>query len=601
MDPDRQLEELLRQTRFATTPEEDRRILADAFQALSQAARSNAADRRKLSRARWRPMTATAAAIVAVAATIYLFFGAPGPPTTAHAFNVDVEVQRRGVQLTVFNPTDSREPTLFLPLVAPAQVDSFGQQKELTQQLGVQSRRAAPGQPGGQSQGMALVRDQRLVLHLKAGDNLVKFSDVASAIDPTSVTLVSETDPVGTKVIEQNFEFDLASGDALLKRYVDRKITCIGRDGDKGDGFYEGFLVSYDPQTIVLAESAPEADPKKARPKTEAISRGTLKAIRCDSMPKDLYTRPTLVWKLRTNKPGDHLTTLSYICGNISWQADYVAVITESDVNKGDRLDLKGWVSMDNRSGATYDKAGLKLIAGDVNRVRDPWAPVRPTFDERFYTNAPVAGDALPARAKVFIAKDFFEYKLYTLSEPSTIKDEQIKQLSLLQAQNIVARRRFLYDPRMHATQVAVELVVQNKKENGLGRALPKGRVTLVAEDAEGESQLLGRDQIDHTPKDEELKLKMGQAFDVAGEFKDVEVLRPAHNELIQTSEVRVRNHKDTDIDVRVVGHLQGYANWKITKTTDEFSKHDFQTVYFDFRLKANSEKAIRYTVDYRW
>jgi hypothetical protein len=565
----------------------------------------------------WRTLLATAASIFVVGLALLLSSKLPDAIQPAVAMNLDVRVERRGVQVTVFNPSTSDEPTLFMPLFpAPAPESGYGVAQRYAQALQMQHRampessgrsRRYPGQPapGPPNRGMALVRDQRMVLHLKAGDNIVRFTDVAAAIDPTSVTLVSDTDPIDTKVIEQNFEFDLASGDALLKRYVDRKVTCIGRTDERGksDDEFSGYLVSFDPETIILAERAPDADPQKARPKTESIARARLKAIRCNSMPKDLYTRPTLVWRLRTKTPGDHLTTLRYLCGNVSWVANYVVLITGHDPDQGDKLDLKGWVSMDNRSGATYDNAGLKLIAGDVNRVRDPWAPriiIQEDEAEVVLLLEKAVGEKESGK-KAFVAKDFFEYKLYTLSQPSTIKDQQIKQLSLLEAHGIFGRRRFVFDPTVNATSPLVELVIQNKKENSLGRALPKGKVTLAQEDAEGEVQLLGRDTIDHTPKDEELKLKMGQAFDVTGEYRDVDVRRPAAQELVQTSEVRLRNHKDEDIDVRVVGHLQGYANWQITDKTDEFIKHDFQTVYFDFRLKANTEKTIRYTVDYQW
>src|SRR5262249_33284428 len=145
----------------------------------------------------------------------------------------------------------------------------------------------------------------------------------------------------------------------------------------------------------------------------------------------------------------------------------------------------------------------------------------------------------------------------------------------------------YVFDPQVHATQATVELVVKNEKQNGLGRSLPKGSVTLVENDADGESQFLGRDTIDHTPKDEELKLKLGQAFEVVGESRHVETRQPAVRELVETSEVIVRNHKDEEIDVRVVAHLASYANWEVTKKTDDYVKHDFQTLYFNFPLKA--------------
>jgi hypothetical protein len=462
---------------------------------------------------------------------------------------------------------------------------------------------------------MGLVKDQRMILHLKAGDNVVKFADVAASIDPTSVRLTSETDPTGFQVIEQNFEFDLASGDALLKRSLDRRVRCIGRDDKE---VFEGFLVSYDDQTLGLADRPPSPDPKSPRPRVQSVARRQLKAVRLDEMPTDLYTRPTLVWKLRARERGDHLATLTYLCGEMVWQADYVATIRKTGPGGADTLDLAGWVTIDNRSGTRYDRAGLKLIAGDVNRMPDPWAP---TWRRRQYTvSLGVPTDVISlerVEKKEFATKDFFEYKLYTLNQPSTIRDRQIKQLNLLRAGGVKAKRRFVFDPQNSPNpgQLTVELVVKNEKANGLGLPLPKGRVMFVAADAEGETHFLGRSQIDHTPKDEELELKLGRAFDVTGGYRVLRTESPppkgslveaiasavSPRRMIRTYEIRVRNHKDAEIRVRAVARLEPNMNWQVTKTTDKYTKHDFRTLYFDFPLAANSEKQITYTVDYQW
>jgi hypothetical protein len=566
-----------------------------------------------------RYLTLAAGAFLAVtlAGLLFLVGRNAGLPRAAAA-NLDVEVQRRGIQVTVFSPTETEEPTLFMPVVGWPAGGGYlpGAQGQMQQRFVSQAaqieenvqvaqvpgliRRRPPNAFGPAGRGMGLVKDQRMVLHLKEGDNIVKFTDVAAAIDPTSVRLVSDTDPLGTQVVEQNFEFDLASAETLLERSLDHRVACVGKDEQPAA---EGLLLSYDADTLVLADRAPEPDPKAPRPKTQAVARKQLKAIRLEEVPKNLYTRPTLVWKLRTKRPGDHLTTLTYLCGNMVWQADYVATIVSSDPDAGDVLDLTGWVTIDNRSGATYEQAGLKLIAGDVSRVRDPWAPLPEAVDRLYVTlfQTVEAQAAVPEGRKEFVAREFFEYKLYALSQPSTIKDQQIKQLGLLQASGIKAHRRFLFDPQKNPERLLIELVVKNEKANGLGRPLPKGRVTFVAPDADGESQFLGRDQIDHTPKDEELELKLGQAFDVVGEAKTLNTQRPSARRLIETYEIRVRNHKDTAIDVRAVGHLHGYLNWQVTQTSDDYLKHDFQTLYFDFRLKPNSEKTITYTVDYQW
>lgn len=537
-------------------------------------------------RLRWKTFAFAAAILIGVGLGFFLFRG----PTDIVA--AQIEVIRRGIQVTIFSIGDNREPTLYMP--------------------GAEN----PARP---SPGMALVKDQRMVLHLKRGDNEVKFTDVAATIDPTSVRLVSDVDPVGTKVIEQNFEFDLASADTLLKRSLEQKIVCVGKaDG----GLYEGYLLSYDDAAIVLADKEPSDDPEAARPKTQTLSREELQAIRLDHKPADLYTRPTLVWKLRTNKPGDHLTTLSYLCGDAAWQADYVALIRESG-EKGDTVDLKAWVTIDNRSGTTYEDAGLKLIAGDVNRVRDAWAPVSGGVEKGvsfgyFFANA---GREL----KTFLEKDFFEYKLYTLNQPSTIKDRQIKQLSLFQAEDVKARRRYVCRPVEGANlHPEVQLLIDNKEENHLGRPLPKGRIALTALDPDGDTQLLSRREIDHTAKDEELDLELGQTFDVVYAYRVAETQRPSRYRMIRTYEFRIRNHKPYAVQVRAVaqlserqrfwryeklsnGLLRGATemreakSWTITRSSDESVKHDSRTVHFEVEVPPDSEKTITYTVDYNW
>ena len=539
----------------------------------------------------WRILAVAACLATAIVLGFVLW---PGPKI--RAATLPIEVQRRGIQVTIFSASENREPTLYMPVAA---------------------------NPSRPSPGMALVRDRRMILHLQKGDNEVKFTDVAATIDPTSVRLVSDTDPLGTKVVEQNFEFDLASAGALLKRSLERKITCVENDGK---GLYEGYLLSYDDAQIVLADKKPSDDPEAARPKTETISRDSLQAIRLDHKPADLYTRPTLVWTLRTAKPGDHLTTLTYLCGDAVWQADYVALVRSSGA-EGDTIDLQAWVTIDNRTGTTYEDAGLKLIAGDVNRVRDPWAPV-PKRAERAFAGVKVryaffAADLL--ERKEFVEKTFFEYKLYTLSQPSTIKDRQIKQLSLFQAEGIKARRRYICrSTEGNNLHPEVQLLLKNEKENNLGRPLPKGRVMLTAVDPDGDTQMLGRQEIDHTAKDEQLELDMGRAFDVVYGYRVATTERPSHHNMIRTYEFRIRNHKPYEVQVRAVAELseqqrfwryrksadgrlhwtsemRGPKNWQIVDSTDDFTKHDSKTVHFDLSVQPDSEKTITYTVDYRW
>jgi hypothetical protein len=377
----------------------------------------------------------------------------------------------------------------------------------------------------------------------------------------------------------------------------------------------------------VLADKKPPTGPQAVRPKTQTVARRKLQAIRLDRVPADLYTRPTLVWKLRTDKPGDHLTTLTYLCAGVAWQADYVALITRSSAEQ-DTLDLGAWVTIDNQSGTSYEQAGLRLVAGDVSRVRDPWAPppsrqaVSPLQEvTQVARNYWFVNSAKPSGEE----GGFFHYKLYTLNRPSTVNEHEIKQLNLFTADGVKAPRRYVCrseeGDRLHPV---VQLLVKNNEENHLGRPLPKGRVTLMAVDADGEHQFLGRDEIDHTAKDEEIEINMGQAFDVVYDYRIVDTERPATDRMIETYEFRVRNHKPISIRMRAVADLPAERKaWvrvespdarargvnvllkakdaRIVRATDPFHRHDYKTLHFDFELKPNSEKTITYTVDYSW
>jgi hypothetical protein len=506
---------------------------------------------------RWWWLPAGAGVAAAALLAVGILFFPPGPNTGA----AEIRVERLDVELTVLSSAETNGETLYMPL---------------------RGRMAVDAGAGRQTTGQALVKDHRLVLNLKPGDNIVRFTDVAASIDPTSVRFVSSTDPEGTQVVEQNFEYDLASADSLLKRFLEREITCVGKDGQETSGS----LVSFDGQDIVLT-SGPPPGPGKTRA-TQSLSRATLQAVRLNEMPPDLLVKPTLVWKLRTRTPGKHDTVLSYLCGLVQWHADYVAVVTPGNEHRPDLVDLTGWVSLENRSGTSYQKAGIKLIAGDVNRVHDPWAidKFKEAQDALIYdVDGSMTGRVAPGR-KELVEKSFFEYHLYTLTAPSTVRDREGKQLNLLRRTGVKAERRYVYNPAADARHPAIELVAKNAKENNLGLPLPKGRVTFEQRDDDGESELLGHVQIDHTAVNEELTLRYGTAFDVAGEFKQTDRNR---------FEMRVRNHKTEEVRVRAVAHLQ--PGQQVLLASLPAQPHDATTAYFEFTLKPNAEQVITYTL----
>ena len=257
----------------------------------------------------WWAVLSGAAAMIAAAFGIGLYLMS-GPAALAQP--QPIRVVQQNVEITVFNEIESDRPVLFMPTAA-----AFGQQQRRWPVV---------------KSGMALVKDHRIVMNLRRGDNIVRFTDVAATIDPTSVRFVSDTDPLETTVVEQNFEYDLATAGALLKRYIDRKVTTIAKDGEQ----FEGYLCSYDDAAIVLADRAPRAGGGDR--KTQTISRADLRAVRLPDVPEGLFVKPTLVWKVRTQREGRHDTTLTYLCGKMKWEADYVVVVVPGDVEQDDRL-----------------------------------------------------------------------------------------------------------------------------------------------------------------------------------------------------------------------------------------------------------------------
>ncbi|MDD4954767.1 MAG: DUF4139 domain-containing protein [Candidatus Omnitrophica bacterium] len=438
------------------------------------------------------------------------------------------------------------------------------------------------------NQNFALVKDQRN-LDLKKGVNKVDFKDVASLIEPTSVHFVSLTAPDACYILEQNYEYDLVSSDKLLSKYIDKNIKIVTKDAKT----YEGILSSYDAGNIVI--SGADGLSMIVRP-------DNINQISFDKLPEGLITKPTLVWEIQNNKEGKHLTEVSYLTNGISWLAEYVTVLDKDD----NKISLDGWVSINNTSGATYKNSKLKLIAGDVKRVRERYdllqASAMGMVEEK-------------AAAPQFQEKSFFEYHMYTLQRKATVKNNQIKQISLLSANNVPVKKLFVYDPvdyygwnwyyyednkTTKEQKIKVKIELTNSKQNNLGMPLPKGKVKVYKKDDDGSLQFIGEDQIDHTPKDETIKLYLGDAFDVVGERKKMN-FREGDHWAEETFEISLRNHKDSDIEVNVIEHMWRYSNWKIINKSHEFTKKDARTIEFKPPVAKNGETKVTYTVRYWW
>ena len=446
------------------------------------------------------------------------------------------------------------------------------------------------------NQNFGVVREKRKV-DVPERIGLLRFTDVAAQIDGTSVQFKSLTDPKAT-VLEQNYEYDLVSADKLLEKYIDKQLAVLTKDGSR----YSGSLLSFDANQLVLRQDG-------GKNEIVMVQRGdNVKDIQFGALPEGLITKPTLVWKLATEKAGQQLIEVAYQTGGINWQADYNAVLNAKDT----ALDLGGWVTINNQSGATYKDAKLKLIAGDVRRVQPAYAA------------APMASKRamlMGAEAEGFAEKAFFEYHLYTLGRPATVAQNQTKQIELLKAADVPVKKVFLYEGapqyRFYGglisdanygneegyKKVKVIIEVKNSKDNHMGMALPKGKVRLYKRDeADGSLEFIGEDQIDHTPKDETVKLHIGDAFDIIGERKRTNFsVDTSGHVMTESFEIRVRNHKTEPVEVLIKESLYRWNNWEITESNQKWTKYDSNTIHFLVKVDKDGEQVITYTVRYTW
>jgi len=418
--------------------------------------------------------------------------------------------------------------------------------------------------------GRGLVKDVR-ELNFKRGSDTVKITDVAASLDATSVRFEPLTKKNEIDLLEQNFEFDLIGSDKLLNKYLDRNIDLVTKDQKT----FSGKLLSYTGGQYVL--SVPAGGIK-------VVNASEVVNVSMPELPSGFYTRPTLVWLFNRRYSGREKCQVSYLTGNLGWHAEYVALVNPTD----DRLSLSGWVSVDNRSGATYPSAKLKLVAGELQRARPRW---------RGEVQASRMGAPTEAAAP-FEEKAFFEYHLYTLAFPTTLANNQIKQVSLFDPAETAVKKNFIYDPDRDATKASVVLEFKNSKEAGMGMALPAGVVRMMKRDTDGSIELIGEDNLEHTPKDELVKLTVGKAFDIACEQTQKDRRQISNKIWEEDWEISVRNHKAEPVTVRVVKRFYGY--WDITQTSHEFIKKDASTAWFEIPVDKDQETKLTFTVRYR-
>jgi hypothetical protein len=413
---------------------------------------------------------------------------------------------------------------------------------------------------------LGLVRDVRDV-DLSAGAGSLSVTDVAARIDPTSVHLVSLTRESGITVLEQNYRYDLASPDRILERYLDSQVQAVLEGGE----LHEGKLLSFTGDQLVLMGDKG----------LSILQRDKIVDVRCSALPSGLITRPTLVWTVDADRAGTQKAELSYLTGGISWHAEYVAVVNDSDTE----ADLAGWVSVDNQSGATYPDAKLQLIAGDVNRVQ-PSPPARPML----------AMEGARMKADVgFEEESFFEYHLYTLPRATTISDRETKQIALFPPAHTPVVKLYEYRPWENEQKIRTVLQFENREERGLGMPLPKGKVRTYKRDSKGGQQFIGEDWIDHTPKDEKVRLFLGNAFDVVAERTVKDQNRISDRVWEQTVEVKFRNHKKEK--VTIVAGDRFWGDWQVVTSTVPARKKDATTAEWSVDVAPDAETVLAYTI----
>ncbi|MFN8378300.1 MAG: DUF4139 domain-containing protein [Anaerolineae bacterium] len=440
------------------------------------------------------------------------------------------------------------------------------------------------------NEGSALVADRRH-FHFEPGVNALDFSDVAALLDATSVQFHSLTDAEGTRVLEQNYAYDLVDRDALLRRFLDQTIEVIAEDGTH----YSGILLSGNRGDIILrSDSGP----------VTVIPTSAVRDLRMPDLPGGLITRPTLRWLLESAAGGEQDVELTYLTGGLSWTADYTLLIAPT----AGGCSLNGWVTLQNTSGTTYADAKVKLLAGEVHRIAPPPAPAA----------APMKAVARTAPAPAVETRTFSEYHLYQIQRAVTVADQETKQVEFVAAPQVQSNTFYVFGQALFWGGYQAPVTDENygseargpvqtylefeTGEEGVNAALPAGRARVYQQDVDGAALLVGEDHIPHTPKGERVRLKLGNAFDLVGERKRMTYRTLGRSSLEESFEIRLRNRKETQsVEIRVPERLFRWSNWSVTQSSHPYTQRDSATIEYRVPVPAGEEVVITYTVRYSW
>jgi len=438
------------------------------------------------------------------------------------------------------------------------------------------------------NENLALVKDRRTV-KLDQGFNKLAFRGVSAQMRPETAMLRNIMQTTGLQVIEQNFDFDLLTPQKLLEKYVGKSIRVATMNPATGVEKVEtAKVLSTNNGTVLQIGDRIEINP-------------TGRLI-FDGVPANLRDKPTLVTQLNNSGPSPQDVELSYLTGGLSWKADYVAELNADD----NQIDLLGWVTLNNQSGTTYKKAKMQLVAGDVNRVRQEY---------RKAMRAPMAAMAEADMAAPMQEESLFEYHLYTLGRPTTIADKQTKQVSLMSAAGVPVSKQFLlqgndyyyrssYGDIGQKMKIGVFVELNNKEESGMGMPLPKGVIRVYKKDKAGNAQFIGEDRIDHTPKNETIKLKLGEAFDITADKKQTAFRKRSstdqyHYSFESAYEIKLKNAKDEPVTVTVREPIPG--DWEVLKETHPHEKVAAGTAEWKIEVPAEGSSILKYRVIIRY
>ena len=473
------------------------------------------------------------------------------------------------------------------------------------------------------NQQFAVVR-QKMLLDLKLGVNHVQVTDITAHLEPDSVILRPLDAGRRLQILEQNYRNDPVSQQLLLSLYEGKTIDFLQTDKDAKPHLLQGKIIrsGYVPHYAAMHAYGQQYYQQQA---SNSQGGGEQPVIGVNgklqfSLPgqplfpalaDDTVLKPTLSWKLQTDKPGATMAEFSYVTGGMNWEASYNAVAPP----KGNALEIVGWVTVDNQSGRTFRDAQVKLMAGDVNKVQPPQG--MPMAISTFGRGGGQFGPPVTE-------KTFDEYHLYTLEHATTLHDRETKQVEFVRAAGIQSQTVYVYDGfkvdqnyrgwtfenirqqesygTLSNPKVWVMQEFKNSTANHLGMPLPKGRVRFYRRDDDGQLEFTGENDMDHTPKDETIRLYTGSAFDMTGERSRTEFRSDYNARWIDESfEIKVRNHKTEPVEVRIVEHLYRWTSWDIVKNSDPFKKSDAQTIEFLVQIPRDGEKTVNYKVHYSW